>query len=401
MTRRFRLLDRDAVRRLEIGQQIREHGIIVERRANGDIRWSVQIRVDGGRVHRVIGFESDGATRYQAEVFLEQKRTEAREGRLSLPQGRKVALAFEAAADAYLAKLKESGGLNIDKKETQLRLYLKPFFGRQHLTAISTFSVDRYKMARKKAGASNATANRELATLRHLFTCALDWRWISTRPCKIKLLPEEQGQIAVLSDAEAEALLAAAAGDVDEYCHLFVSFGLLSAMRHSEILAARFEHVDFEQCRLHIPRQRPVQGATDHAGATRHAPPRARAWPMTRPDGSSRRHPTRSSPASGTARVWIDPSRAPSRSRARPGEGNASHMRHTAITNLVKSGADLPTIQRISDTGHSPWCCGMRRFTASTLTAQSLSSIANRRPVRARKRTAKWPRTAQTPNEVR
>jgi len=89
---RFSRLDRPAVRKLKPGEKITEHGIIAERLANGDVRYSVNIMVDGERVHRVVGRESDGVTRTQAEEFIEQARADSRAGRLSLPKGRKLAL---------------------------------------------------------------------------------------------------------------------------------------------------------------------------------------------------------------------------------------------------------------------------------------------------------------------
>ena len=46
----------------------------------------------------------------QAEALIAKIRTEAREGRLSLPKGRKTHLSFAAAANVYLKKLKEVGG---------------------------------------------------------------------------------------------------------------------------------------------------------------------------------------------------------------------------------------------------------------------------------------------------
>src|SRR5262252_4340420 len=98
MALRFSRLDRAAIRRLAAGQQITEHGITAERLADGDIRYSVNVMVDGQRIHRVIGRESDGVTRSQAEEFIEKVRSEAREGRLSLPAGRKTHLGFIEAA---------------------------------------------------------------------------------------------------------------------------------------------------------------------------------------------------------------------------------------------------------------------------------------------------------------
>jgi hypothetical protein len=55
-------------------------------------------------------------------------------------------------------------------------MYLKPFFGAMRLDAIASYTVDRYKKKRIDAGAANATINRELATLSHLFSMAVDWR---------------------------------------------------------------------------------------------------------------------------------------------------------------------------------------------------------------------------------
>ena len=95
MSLRFAALDRPSIRRLKPGEKITEHGITAERLVDGDLRYSVNIMVDGRRIHRVIGKESDGVTRTQCEEFIES-RTDARAGRLSLPKGRKLALTFGA-----------------------------------------------------------------------------------------------------------------------------------------------------------------------------------------------------------------------------------------------------------------------------------------------------------------
>ena len=83
MALRFARLDRPSIRRLKSGEKITEHGITGERLANGDLKYSVNVMVDGERIHRVIGRESEGVTRRQAEEFIETKRTEARDSDLS------------------------------------------------------------------------------------------------------------------------------------------------------------------------------------------------------------------------------------------------------------------------------------------------------------------------------
>jgi hypothetical protein len=89
MALRFLNLDRPSIRRLKPGERIRD-GITAECLADGDLRYSVAVMVDGRRIHRVVGKASDGVTRTQCEDFIEKVRTEARSGRLSLPTGRKL-----------------------------------------------------------------------------------------------------------------------------------------------------------------------------------------------------------------------------------------------------------------------------------------------------------------------
>jgi len=72
MAKTFQKLTRPEMRKLSPGKKIAEHGITFERHANGDGVFTVNIMVDGQRIHRVIGRESDGTTRTQAEEFIEK-----------------------------------------------------------------------------------------------------------------------------------------------------------------------------------------------------------------------------------------------------------------------------------------------------------------------------------------
>ena len=82
MAQKFTKLTRTNIRKLPQGERVMEHGIVFERLPNGDGRYSVNVMVDGQRVHRTLGKESEGVTRQQAEDFISQARTDAREGRL-------------------------------------------------------------------------------------------------------------------------------------------------------------------------------------------------------------------------------------------------------------------------------------------------------------------------------
>ena len=162
MALKFSRLDRPSIRGLASGQKITEHGITAERMADGNVRYSVNVMVDRQRIHRVIGKESDGVTRSHCEAFIEKARTEAREGRLDLPRGRKTHRSFREAADDYVKRLEETAGKNVKAKRRQLKKYLTPFFNDQRLDAITSFTVDRYKKRRIDHGAAAGTVNRSL-----------------------------------------------------------------------------------------------------------------------------------------------------------------------------------------------------------------------------------------------
>jgi hypothetical protein len=116
MSRRFTRLDRAAIKHLEPGDNLTEQGITAQCMPNRDIRYSVNVMVDGHRVHKAIGFASDGVTLTQCQEFIERARSDARAGRLDLPKNRKLALTFAAAATRYLARLAQSGGKNLKIK---------------------------------------------------------------------------------------------------------------------------------------------------------------------------------------------------------------------------------------------------------------------------------------------
>jgi integrase len=228
-------------------------------------------------------------------------------------------------------------------------MYLQPFFGTMRLDAITSFAVDRYKKSRIDAKAANGTINRELATLSNLFAMAVEWKWIDRRPCRFKLLEESPGRIIALSDDQCADLLCAGIDAADPYCWLFLAFGLNTAMRHAEILAARFDQIDFDKLRLFVAdakagqREQPITlELAELLLREREMREDREGWIFPSPHSDSRTgHRARMDIAFREAVIsaGLDP------------EAVTPHvMRHTAITKLVQAGVDLPTIQKIS--GH-------------------------------------------------
>lgn len=225
------------LRKLKPGDKCTEHGITFDRLANGDGRYTVNIMVDGIRVHRVIGKESEGVTRENAEDFIKQARTEARQDRLNLPKGRKMVLGFAQAAQIYLDKIVQEGGKDIEKKRYRLERHLVPFFTHKSLAKVRTFDVQRYKKQRLEASAAPGSINRELAALSHLFTKAVEWQWIDVRPASIERLKEDRGRITYLTTDQIALLLDAAGVDQNFQIYPFILIALETSMRRMEILS--------------------------------------------------------------------------------------------------------------------------------------------------------------------
>lgn len=349
MSLKFTKLSKVKVAALLPGERIMEHGIVAERTAAGDLRWSVAIMVDGQRISRSVGKASEGVTRSQAEEAIEALRTRAREDRLDLPKGRKTHQSFGDVAAEYLLRMDATGGRNLDAKRRHLDRALLPTFASHRADGISTLMVERYVAKRLTSGLAQATVNRELATLSHILRRAQKWGFI-----KADALPdivkgvEPRKAIVVLTDADAENLLRSAAADADDRLAMFVAFGLNTAMRHSEMTQVRYDQVDWSSRRIFVPkakagqREQPVTPALLSIIEARRVKEPSSEWvfPSRNPHGP---HPHRLSMAKSFKRSVI-------RAGLDPTKVTPHTMRHTAITRLVRAGVDLPTIQRIS--GH-------------------------------------------------
>lgn len=364
MSLRFNRLTRTAIRALSVGARINEHGITVERLSNGDCRYSINIMVDGQRIHRVIGRESEGVTREQAERAIESFRTKAREGRLDLPTGRKTHRTFREAGEEYLQNLEDTlhrgvkGFEDLPNKRRHIQSHLIPYFKDQRADKITDFAVQHFARQRMEAGAKLATVNRELSTLSHMMNRMVQWKWIRSddRP-KIAKGEEKRKKIVILSPANQAALMRGGIGDQDPATWLFIAFGLNTAMRHSEILRVRWDEIDFANNRIDIPQAKAGQRVQPITTSLRTMLENERKRRDDK-DGyifSHRRHRGNTPYRKSMARQF---ERAVLRAGLEPDKVTPHVMRHTAITSLVQAGIDLPTIQRIS--GHKTLAMVMR-----------------------------------------
>ena len=72
---------------------------------------------------------------------------------------------------------------------------LKPFFAGKYLHEITPLDMEKYKR-RRQSQVSNATVNREIACLKHIFTKAIEWGMVQKNPGKkVRLLRERNTRL--------------------------------------------------------------------------------------------------------------------------------------------------------------------------------------------------------------
>lgn len=112
---------------------------------------------------------------------------------------------------------------------------------------------------------SNATVNRYMTALSHVFTVARkEWHWVSHNPFEgVSKLREGSGNVRFLSDEERKRLLAATAKD--SQLHTFTLLALSTAARAGELLSLCWRDVDMNEGRLLLRVTKNAQARTTWA----------------------------------------------------------------------------------------------------------------------------------------
>jgi integrase len=243
--------------------------------------------------------------------------------------------------------LEEEGGKDLKMKRMRLNHNLIPFFKSKPLTQISSFDIERFKKSRIDGGVTQGTVNRDLAVLSHLFNKGIEWGWLDHRPARIKRFKENPGRITYLTPEQIDRLMEAAKEDQCPNIYPFIVIGLGTAMRKTEILSIRLEHIDLEQRTIYIPEAKSgerVQPMTQQLadflkGYVEIAEP-GQEWLFSSLGSKSGHVVAIEKPFRRVVKnAGLDPKQVIRHT-----------LRHTAITHLVQAGVDLPTVKRIS--GH-------------------------------------------------
>jgi len=305
----------------------KKHRGVYEHPAGSGLWWIVYF-VDGRRHREKVGGKQAAINRYQ------QRKTEAREGRLPTPQRN---VPFDAFTREYLemarARLRSFPILQI-----YARRWIA-FFGARPLRSILPLMIERY-VAQRQQEVAPATVNRELAFAKRVFAVAVENGLLERSPARpIKFLREPSGRVRFLSEEE-ETALRAAIGEKD---WLVIAFALNTGLRRGEQFNLRWENVNLANRVLTIPRSK--HGGSRHVQLNDTAMAVLRALP-------SRFHSRWVFPsATGKTPMSANNFRYrvfdPAAERARIDDFTWHDLRHTFASRLVMRGADLRSVQEL------------------------------------------------------
>lgn len=188
------------------------------------------------------------ANQYKALVAQGQDPKQLRDEKRSQPS-------FEDFAMIHYLPHANANKRSAKSDEAKLRLYLIPEFGEQPLAEISPQAIQHYQN-RLITKLSPATANRHLSLLHRMFVLAKQWGYVESNPCKgISKFQENNKRQRFLNNDEIRALFIAADEDENQYAAAYVKFLLLTGIRRSEGLNAKWTDIQMvgEQKMLYVP----------------------------------------------------------------------------------------------------------------------------------------------------
>jgi site-specific recombinase XerD len=208
------------------------------RKDSGKSKWYVLYFYGGKRIKRL----AHGAeTKTEAKAFLRniERKIELDE---YMPKKKQDVL-FEDWLEKYYnwSRLNKQSW----QRDRTSKSHLKPFFKGKLLREITPFFVENYKEKRKSQNfTSNASINRELSLLKHLFNMAIKEGLIHQNPVKgVRFFQERTLEFKVLSDEEKELLINCCNG----ITKIAVVIALNTGMRRTEILSLKWTEIDFNQ----------------------------------------------------------------------------------------------------------------------------------------------------------
>ena len=200
--------------------------------------WYIDYRLPNGKRRQ----ETIGPNRKLAEAVLAKRKVEIAEGKfLDIKKQQKIT--FEVFGEEFLNLHCKANKKSWKSDEYNLRT-LKKHFGGKYLYTITVKDIEKFKLARSGEGVAPATVNRELATLKTMFSKAVVWDKLQENTTKkVQFLKEPAGRLRFLEQEEIFKLLE----NCNKTLRPIVVLALNTGMRRGEILNLKWHDVDFKR----------------------------------------------------------------------------------------------------------------------------------------------------------
>ncbi len=286
------------------------------------------------------------AQRLRSEVTLGGDPAEAKQEKKAIPTYAEFAKQHLAHAKTYQR--------SYDTTEMYMRRHIVPRWGKLHLSEIHQRDVATWLAEKRAEGLAPATVEKMRVILGRSFELAVQWSvpGAGRNPTRgIKRPPINNARDRYLTAAEAQRLRVAVAASRNKQLKHIIGLLLLTGARVSELLHAKWEHIDLERKAWLIP--------TSKTGKSRHVPlskaaidiinqvPKFEKCPYLLPN------PKTKEPFTDIKRPWDTV-----RTNAKLPGLRIHDLRHSAASFMINAGVDLFAVGRVL--GHADHKSTMR-----------------------------------------
>lgn len=148
-----------------------------------------------------------------------------------------------------------------------LRIHILPYFAHFRMDKVRRTDVMTWQSGLRNKGLAAGTCNRIFVLLKTVFNCAIRWGYLLSEknPCRdVSPFADTSLKERYLTSEEARQIVGALHTSHHQQSSQAILLLLYTGARKSEILSARWEHVDLERCLLTVPLSK--------SGKTRHIP---------------------------------------------------------------------------------------------------------------------------------
>lgn len=292
--------------------------------------WYIDYYIKGRRKRKKIGPSKKLALQVLNDVKLKIVKKEY----LGVYEEKKIS--FKDFSKQYLEYSKANKAFSTYNRQDRISINrLKPYFKEKYIFEITPQMIECYKAKRLKT-VSPASVNRELATLKNMFTMAIKWRYLKTNPSKeVKSLKEPPGRVRYLKPEEVKALYESCAG----YLKSIVVTALNTGMRKGELQELKWANVDFRNQKITV-----INAKNNES---RIIPINKTLYNELHPLSKSSKGEYIFSDRNGRPYGDIKKSFLKALEKAKINDFRFHDLRHTFGSYLVMQGVDLKTVQQI------------------------------------------------------